>query len=186
MSARRKTRDAARTRSALIDAARWLLTRKGYDQVGIREIASRAGVDSALVQRYFGSKKNLFEESVRGEFDVTPLLADTNSGPLAERLANILLQPTKDRAEYDPALVILRSAANHEARKPIAVGLQREFLDHLARELGGDEGSNARAASALAVLVGFDMLQRILGVALFDKAEARRLLVRLIDVCVAD
>ncbi|WP_437821612.1 helix-turn-helix domain-containing protein [Sorangium sp. So ce1078] len=47
-----RSRDA-RTRAALLDAARWLLSRRGYDQLGTREIGARAGVDAALVQRYF-------------------------------------------------------------------------------------------------------------------------------------
>src|SRR5687767_11071532 len=72
----RGSRDAVRTRAGLLDAARWHLTRRGYDQLGVREIASRAGVDAALVQRYFGSKKRLFEEAIAGHFDAKPLLAE--------------------------------------------------------------------------------------------------------------
>jgi AcrR family transcriptional regulator len=182
---RRKTpsRDAARTRSALLDAARWLLTRRGYDQVGVREIAARAGVDAALVQRYFGSKKRLFEESVRGAFDVAPLLDQPGAEPLASRLASILLEPTKDRAQFDPTLVVLRSAASEEARKPLALGLEREFIDTLATALGGG-GSRVRAAAALAVLAGFDTLRTVLGIEVLDEPEARRLLLKLLRVCV--
>jgi AcrR family transcriptional regulator len=64
----------------------------------------------SLVQRYFGSKKRLFEEAVRGAFDAEALLAQTAAAPLGARLARILLEPTKDRALFDATLVVLRSA----------------------------------------------------------------------------
>jgi AcrR family transcriptional regulator len=186
MAAKRKndaSRDAVRTRAALIDAARWLLTRKGYDQVGVRDIAARAHVDAALVQRYFGSKKHLFEEAVRGAFDAEPLLAQSAAGPLGARLARILLEPTKDRASFDATLVVLRSAASEQVRTTLALGLQSEFITPLAKALGGGNGKRARAAAVLAVLAGFDMVRTVLGIEDLDEPEARRLLATLLDVC---
>ena len=50
-------RNAAATRQAILDSARWCFSRDGYDQVGVRDIAARAGADPALVNRYFGSKE---------------------------------------------------------------------------------------------------------------------------------
>jgi AcrR family transcriptional regulator len=186
MATKRKpdsTRDAARTRAALIDAARWLLTRKGYDQIGVREIAARAGVDAALVQRYFGSKKRLFEETIRGAFDAAPLLAEANAGSLTLRLARILLEPTKDRAHFDPTLVVLRSAASQDVRKTLAGALEQEFIIPLAHALGNDEGAKPRAAAALAVLAGFDMIRTMLGIDAIDEPKGRQLLVNLLERC---
>jgi AcrR family transcriptional regulator len=173
-------------RAALIDAVRWLLTRNGYDQVGVRDIASRAHVDAALVQRYFGSKKRPFEEAVRGAFGAEPLLAQTAAGPLGARLARILLEPTKDRALFDATLVVLRSAASEEVRTTLALGLKSEFIAPLAKALGGANRMRARAAAVLAVLAGFEMVRTVLGIEALDEPEARRLLTRLLDVCVED
>lgn len=46
--------------------------RAGYDGVGVREIAGDAGVTAMLVNRYFGSKEQLFAEAVETSF-VSPV-----------------------------------------------------------------------------------------------------------------
>ncbi|WP_168732542.1 TetR/AcrR family transcriptional regulator [Desulfovibrio desulfuricans] len=46
----------------LLQAARRLFSGANYVSVGIREIGAAAGVNPALISRYFGSKRNLFLE----------------------------------------------------------------------------------------------------------------------------
>src|SRR5262245_61700320 len=58
-----RRRNAAATRAKILDAAGQAFAELGYSHAGIRHIAAVAGVDSALVKRYFGSKANLFEEA---------------------------------------------------------------------------------------------------------------------------
>jgi AcrR family transcriptional regulator len=53
------------TRSALLDAAEELFSVRGYDSVGIRDIASRAGANAASIQYHFGSKRKLYLETIR-------------------------------------------------------------------------------------------------------------------------
>ncbi|WP_438027227.1 TetR/AcrR family transcriptional regulator [Sorangium sp. So ce233] len=175
-------RDSARTRAALLDAARWLLSRSGYDQLGTREIAARAGVDAALVQRYFGSKKALFEKAIEGAFDVRPLLAASARGSFARSLAQILLERRDDGAGFDPALLILRSATSAEVRLPLSRALEGEFVEPLARELGGATG-RSRAIAALGVLAGVYMVDSVLGIELLNEPQGRRLLEALIRTC---
>ena len=55
-------RNAAETRRRLLQAARRLFAGANYVSVGIREIGAEAGVNPALISRYFGSKRNLFLE----------------------------------------------------------------------------------------------------------------------------
>ncbi len=55
-------RNAVETRNRLLQAARKLFARANYGSVGIREIGAEAGVNPALISRYFGSKRNLFLE----------------------------------------------------------------------------------------------------------------------------
>src|SRR3569623_1871237 len=66
-----RLRNAAATRQAILDSARRHFAREGYDNVGLREIAGDAGVDPALVCRYFGGKEHLLKEAARG--DTPPL-----------------------------------------------------------------------------------------------------------------
>ena len=135
-------------------------------QFPLREVVGRS---------YFGSKKRLFQKAIEGEFDARPLLAGLRRDAIAERLAQILLNPTKDRSRFDATLLMLRSA---EVRKVLSSALDGEFLAPLGEALGG-KASRARAVAALAVLAGFDLLHTVLGIEVLNQPEGRRLLVKL-------
>ena len=53
-------RDGVETREALLAAAAAEFAEKGYELASAREICRRAGVNSALLSRYFGSKEALY------------------------------------------------------------------------------------------------------------------------------
>ena len=55
-----RPRDADRTRLALLEAAQRLFSTRGYAATPVRDIAEEAGVNVALINRYFGSKEGLF------------------------------------------------------------------------------------------------------------------------------
>ncbi len=52
------------TRDKLMDAAEKLFARRGFHGTSLRDITSAAGVDLALVNYHFGSKKQLFTEVI--------------------------------------------------------------------------------------------------------------------------
>ena len=60
-------RDATATKEALLDAARTLFGQKGFERTTTREIGETAGVDAALIARYFGSKAELYVAAVAAE-----------------------------------------------------------------------------------------------------------------------
>ena len=49
----------------ILDAAAYLFARNSFDGVGIRDISSRAKVNSAMISYYFGGKKKLLIEIYR-------------------------------------------------------------------------------------------------------------------------
>ena len=55
-----KRRDSARSRELLLEAAGSLFAERGYDRSTTRDIGERAGVDPALIARYFGGKAQLY------------------------------------------------------------------------------------------------------------------------------
>jgi AcrR family transcriptional regulator len=63
----RRRRDAARSRRALLAAAAALFDERGYESATIRDIGERAGVDPALIARYFGGKEGLYLATVNEE-----------------------------------------------------------------------------------------------------------------------
>ena len=64
-----KTRNAERTKAAIIGAARLLLAERDFSAVSIRDIAQAAGVSHGLVQHHFGTREELVAAVIRSESD---------------------------------------------------------------------------------------------------------------------
>ncbi|MEX2469763.1 MAG: TetR family transcriptional regulator [Pseudohongiellaceae bacterium] len=60
----RRTAAAESVREALLGAARQFFLRREFKAVSLREIADAAGVNSAMVNYYFGGKQGLYEAMV--------------------------------------------------------------------------------------------------------------------------
>lgn len=56
--------DKTSTREALLKAAQELFTQKGFQEVSTRELAELAGVNLGAIQYYFGSKAQLFVQTI--------------------------------------------------------------------------------------------------------------------------
>ena len=56
----RRTRDADRSREAILAAAEALFAEGGYDATGLADIAARAGLARATPTYFFGSKRELY------------------------------------------------------------------------------------------------------------------------------
>src|SRR5690242_5799068 len=87
-----RRRNAQATRDAILQSARKAFVRAGYDGVGVREIAAGAGVTAMLVNRYFGSKEQLFAEVITASTsDPVVLTRETLTSPDATRIAAALV-----------------------------------------------------------------------------------------------
>src|SRR3954452_1677841 len=74
----RRAHDAAASRRALLDAASVLFDERGYERTTVREVGERAGVDAALIARYFGGKEGLYLAAL-AESERPPLPADPHA-----------------------------------------------------------------------------------------------------------
>lgn len=77
--------------AAILDAAKQMFTRHGFDGVSMDEIAAAAGVSKLTVYSHFGDKEALFVEAVRGvcEALMPDLFVAGPDGPLREHLTAI-------------------------------------------------------------------------------------------------
>src|SRR5262245_15997100 len=113
-----RRRDAAATRAAILKSARQAFAKAGYDGAGVREIAQGAGVTAMLVNRYFGSKEQLFAEAVAESMAQTSVLAPEILRPDAsgEAIAAVLVDITKaGEAPLEGFQILLRSASSERA-----------------------------------------------------------------------
>lgn len=66
-------RKSDRTRTAILAAARRLFAERGYEATTMREVATSASIDPAMVIRYFGSKDGLFAQAADFELGLPDL-----------------------------------------------------------------------------------------------------------------
>jgi AcrR family transcriptional regulator len=157
----KRTRNAAATRDAILHSALAAFSRHGYEGVGVREIAQAAGVTAVLVNRYFGSKEELFSAAVELAFSDSTLFEGASSS-LAERLTEAVLAKTeKDTDPIDPLLLLLRSAPNPRAAEILRESIARHFEKPLKSLLMGPRVSE-RAAMILAVISGLQLFRKVI------------------------
>ncbi|BBX44676.1 TetR family transcriptional regulator [Mycobacterium cookii] len=72
------------TRERILDSARELFARNGIGNTSIRSVASVAGVDSALVHHYFGTKEKLFAAAVHIPIDPMDVIGPLREVPVDE------------------------------------------------------------------------------------------------------
>jgi AcrR family transcriptional regulator len=101
---------ASDTRERILAAARERFAGVGYDRTRVRDVASDAGVDSALVHYFFGTKDGLFVAAMELPFRpadvIAPLVAQGMEG-LGERLVAGLLGVWDEPANRTKLLAIL-------------------------------------------------------------------------------
>jgi AcrR family transcriptional regulator len=155
------------TREAILEAAREQFAQNGYGRTTMRGVASAAGVDARLVTHYFGSKQELFMESVRLPIDPDVFIARAFDGPpeqLAERVAWGLVGALDDPDTRRTALAIIRAAASEpEAADVIRAVLSERVLTPLTKRLDTDH-PELRATFIASQFVGLAMARYVVGI----------------------
>jgi AcrR family transcriptional regulator len=156
------------TRKAILAAARQTFAERGYDQASIRQIATNAGVDPALVHHYFGAKDQLFLAAMEAPIDPGKALQEVVAGGLdgiGERLMRTFVT-VWDSPAGTGAAALVRSAVSHDW----SARMLREFITTqiLRRVIGGldldpKEGP-LRASLVASQLMGVIMARYIIKV----------------------
>ena len=133
------------TKATILAAAREQFAASGYQGATIRTIAAAAGIDPAMVMRYFGNKEQLF--AAAAEIDLR--MPDFSDVP-RRALGSALVEHFLDRWEGDETLIaMLRSAATNDA---IAAKFQSLFATQMApviAKLGDEPRATMQTRAAL-------------------------------------
>ncbi|GAA3962658.1 TetR family transcriptional regulator [Gordonia caeni] len=165
------------TRDDIRRAARELFASGGFDKTTMRAVATRAGVDVALVPYYFGNKRGLFLAAMELPIDPAELVAAAARGPregLGLRLATGFLT-TWDSPESGPALQgFLRSAVVDDyAARAFGEFTSRTMLPLIAAEAGISEDT-ARVLSSM--LFGVATMRYVLAAPAFTRASTQEMI----------
>lgn len=142
---------ADRTKAAILEAARHVFATCGYGEAGVRDIAARAGVNPALVGRYFGSKLELFEAALEASFDIRHFI-DVPRECFGELVAASLCRSQDEEASAVPMLVF--AGGNSEARKAALRILKDRVVQPLQSWFGEPEAAE-RAAQLMLLVTGY-------------------------------
>lgn len=146
---------ASDARERILAAAVDEFGERGYDGATMRAIASRAGVDAALLHHYFGTKADLLAATVDIPLRPDRAIPQIIAGPreaVGERIVRFVLEQMDDPHIRKRAVAVLRATLGNKLTTPIVSGfLQRELIDRIAVELGVPD------AALRASLVGSQM-----------------------------
>ncbi len=117
-------RDVEDVKRGLVDAARELFARRGFGEVGIRELSRAAGVTPGMISYYFGGKQGLYEAMLASVFE-----------DMLARVRELAVRPTRSSA---PLAGLIRLYAGTMAAQPwLPALLMREVIT-------GDAAARAR------------------------------------------
>jgi len=151
----RRPRDSAATRRRLLQAAQELFAAVGYDATTVRAVADRAGVNQALLFRYFGNKRGLFLEAVQSE--VLALLAGPQED-LLERSLTAMLSGERDRSTQI-LMAVLRAAGSEQIGEEVRQQLGEAYSAAFAAQAVSDDPQDCAVRGEL-------LLAWVLGIAL--------------------
>lgn len=124
----------------------------GYEAASTRNIASDAGCNAALINRYFGSKIGLFEAVMEECVDLSSL-KDLPPNEIVEALANIALGKGDKKGGFDPMVVAIKSSGSEDAHDVIRVKLGNPMVAQLAALICG-EHAEQKAGMLLSIVSG--------------------------------
>jgi AcrR family transcriptional regulator len=158
------------SRGVVLAAAKQRFATEGYEKTTLRAIARDAHVDPSMVLYLFGSKEELFRESLRlilhPDVLVAALTGEADDDPdIGTRMVRTYLRiwETPDTAASMRAM--LQSAtSNTDANDAFRGFMQNYVLTAVSGVLGGGEQARLRAMLAASSLVGTAMLRYIIQV----------------------
>jgi AcrR family transcriptional regulator len=150
---------AEATKTAILDAARERFAADGYERATIRTIAAEAGIDPALVMRYFGNKEQLFAAAARFDLQLPDLTTVPRKGLGAALVGHFL-----NRWENDDTLkALLRASVSNAAA---AARLRSIFSAQLVPAMAGvidDQGTaTLRAGLVASQMLGLALTRYLL------------------------
>ncbi|WP_430787842.1 TetR/AcrR family transcriptional regulator [Actinoplanes sp. G11-F43] len=154
-----RRRDAEATRRLLLEAAVRRFTRDGYAATTVRHIADDAGVNVALISRYFRSKEGLFEACLASSADeFRRATADAPAQRTSEIIAREIARPCADGIPHN--LVLLLRSSGDETAERVRLGLLRSYSERLAAACDGSgDDTLLRAQMMIAAAAGVALLR---------------------------
>jgi AcrR family transcriptional regulator len=163
-----RPRRAGSSKQALLNAAQHLFGKNGFEGTTIRDIGELAGVDHALIARYFGSKADLYIAAVVAEAQGDQPQSEFEG---VEDMAGTLVTRMDEHGLGPVMQALTRSDTSEQIRQAAQAHMARRMVDPMASEMKHRAVDEAQLRSEIVVsaLIGI-ALGRALG--WFDELKA--------------
>ncbi len=153
----------------------------GYDGATMRGIATRAGVDPALLHHYFGTKSDLFGAiigaPIRPDLELPHILAGPREH-VGASIVRYLLTALDDEAARKRTVMLVRTGIGNKMATPLFAGfLQREVLGKVMGALDVPD-AELRASLVASQIAGLIVARYILQLPGIATADIDQLVVR--------
>lgn len=145
------------TKQLLLHHGQRLFWSCGYSNVPVREIAKAAGVDVALISRYFGSKRGLFEATL-APIEGIDAAALADEAALTDMLVELFATAPRGPDHPSALTMILMNARDGEVGDLVRDFVQIRFQGPMEAIIGDRD----RAALFTAVLFGISVAEKFL------------------------
>ena len=155
------------SRDLVLAAAKERFAQDGYEKTTLRAIARDAAVDPSMVLYLFGSKADLFRESLRLILDPTLLTAAMvgDEGTIGERMVKRYLHIWESPETSATMVAMLSSAtSNSDANEAFRTFIRDYVLTAVSGVIGGDERARLRATLAATSMVGTALMRYVIKV----------------------
>lgn len=147
---------SARTQENILNAARTLFWMRGYSNVSVRDVTAAAGVDAALVSRYFDGKLGLFKATLDGALD-WPELFDASSSNIVDVVVEKLSR-TDGPNKMSPLTMMMMNAADPDVGHIVRGAFEQAYIQPLQPKVGGS-WANERVSLFLGAMIGLSMMR---------------------------
>lgn len=150
------------TRERILVNARELFARNGFDKTSIRAVAAAAGVDSALVHHYYGTKERLFTAAIRIPIDPMTILGPLRDAPVEElgyKLPSLLL-PLWDSELGAVVVATIRSLLSGADVGLVRAFMREVIIEEIAARVDNPPGSGIIRAEFVASQVAGVLMAR--------------------------
>lgn len=172
-------------RALIVAEARRQFGERGYRDTTLRGVGKAAGVDPRLVLHYFGSKRELFLNSVELPIDPDQVISQvfaTGTDAAAEGVVAFILATFEDAARHDAFVAILRAAVSEpEAAELVRELLAERILTPIASRFGSQQ-PELRASMMATVVMGLGITRYVLRLEPLASASREQLTRALVPV----
>jgi AcrR family transcriptional regulator len=152
---------SAKTKAAILTAARTAFSTVGYERATIRGIAAAAGIDPAMVIRYYSSKAGLFAAAATldlGFPDLTAVAREEMGALLVRHFVGLW---ESDLADTVMALMLRSAAADDTAAERVRQIFAEQVVGPISTALGTSDAEQ-RAGLIGAQLLGMALCRYLL------------------------